>query len=769
MSKTDYTFWELLRDENINNGIEIPMIQRDYAQGRNNSKVNTIREEFLDDLRTKTQKLKVGELTSAIELDFIYGSIDNHKFIPLDGQQRLTTLFLLHWYLCLRDRQLDNYGNILSKFSYQTRTTSKDFCRELTEPKRQEDFWDILFSEDSTTTPRKLIMNQPWFFLDWVHDPTVESMLNMLDDIHAFFRTSELTWDDLTNSDKRFISFHYLPINTYGLSDGLYVKMNARGKVLTDFENFKAKFENFLREQHEEHVLNFTSNIDGRWCDLFWSFIKSDEQIEEFDRFDLVDAPLLNFIFYITEMLFYREQLNEEKEFDISLSTIKKVYSEEENLKFLFDAFEVFIRIGKDDFKTNIQSFFSALFSEQYSPERVSLFEGGLNLFERCLFRKSRFDIKEKSLLYGLIFYLIQSKDDDVSVNLKDYMRLCRNYILSINQKIKDSFTPELRKEYYYSIIDTFEKIFDAQDVYGALGPKQADISFKTETIEHELNKARLFSLSEDAKSLVHKLEDNSNLQGALNNIIPYSLDGFDLNKRVDDYEQVWGLENDSLIARALLSTGDYSEKIASSNFGEVRFFGKGNKWSRLLMSRNGVIHTVLQVFFRNLSMIQGASIEERLNKLIDLNHNNRQFESWEKLFIDHSSILSSKKNIFVFNWNGRNDYRVELLTGTTLGAYHINAYAFAVIREIDNPTWIDSDKSYAKHSDRSCLQLTNGIKLSAQSEFWSIENLSQELYESSKEIVDLRINENEQFELWPSDEVDFVNVAKRFVEKIFE
>ena len=34
-----------------------------------------------------------------ITLDFVYGDIDKEgNMTPLDGQQRLTTLFLLHWY-----------------------------------------------------------------------------------------------------------------------------------------------------------------------------------------------------------------------------------------------------------------------------------------------------------------------------------------------------------------------------------------------------------------------------------------------------------------------------------------------------------------------------------------------------------------------------------------------------------------------------------------------------------------------------------------------
>ena len=69
--------------------IIIPIIQRDYAQGRKGTDVTRIRERFLDSLyKAVTEK--------PITLDFVYGDIDSEgNMTPLDGQQRLTTLFLL--------------------------------------------------------------------------------------------------------------------------------------------------------------------------------------------------------------------------------------------------------------------------------------------------------------------------------------------------------------------------------------------------------------------------------------------------------------------------------------------------------------------------------------------------------------------------------------------------------------------------------------------------------------------------------------------------
>ena len=68
------------------NKIEIPVLQREYAQGRDGEK--SIRTAFVDYLVENLLN------DSHVELDFVYGALreenNNQKtvFIPLDGQQR---------------------------------------------------------------------------------------------------------------------------------------------------------------------------------------------------------------------------------------------------------------------------------------------------------------------------------------------------------------------------------------------------------------------------------------------------------------------------------------------------------------------------------------------------------------------------------------------------------------------------------------------------------------------------------------------------------
>ena len=88
-----YTLESLLEKYNV----RIPQIQRDYAQGRTDKMTSRIRRNFLDTLYTAVME-------KPVTLDFVYGQIeDDGSLVLLDGQQRITTLFLLYWYAFVND------------------------------------------------------------------------------------------------------------------------------------------------------------------------------------------------------------------------------------------------------------------------------------------------------------------------------------------------------------------------------------------------------------------------------------------------------------------------------------------------------------------------------------------------------------------------------------------------------------------------------------------------------------------------------------------
>lgn len=242
--------------------VKIPIIQRDYAQGRHNAQTNIIRKTLLNDMKNALCKT-----TLPLDLNFVYGKENNKDFIPIDGQQRLTTLFLLHLY-AFRDDAAKT--PLFEKFTYETRASSREFIKEIVR-KRDE----IFNTSPEYPKPSDIITDSSDFVSSYNYDPTVQSILVMLDEISALFANIDGLKDSLLQTDNPPISFNFLNIDDLGSEDDLYIKLNARGKPLTDFENFKAKLLGRLKTLAEVETLpfdvgNFEFRLDSEWTDIFW-------------------------------------------------------------------------------------------------------------------------------------------------------------------------------------------------------------------------------------------------------------------------------------------------------------------------------------------------------------------------------------------------------------------------------------------------------------------------------------------------------------------
>lgn len=273
--KNEYTFFSLLNEFEK---IEIPRIQRSYAQGRESEKI--VRDGFLGSIMKTLENKNEDRLC----LDFIYGDSNNKKFIPIDGQQRLTTLYLLYWYLNNFEKntvEKEKRKEALRKFTYETRESSKEFCERLSGTSiNVEDFKNTKEEKISSK-----IKNQTWYLIQWKDDPTIKAMLTMLDAIEEklkFKDIQEIKTNAFEENGKR-IYFYFIEVKTFGSVDELYVKMNSRGKKLTTFENFKSKLEGYMdreifKKEEDKKTLNeFKKKIDNEWLLYFWDIKKDSE------------------------------------------------------------------------------------------------------------------------------------------------------------------------------------------------------------------------------------------------------------------------------------------------------------------------------------------------------------------------------------------------------------------------------------------------------------------------------------------------------------
>lgn len=222
--------------------VVIPGIQRHYVQGANNPKAESVRKQFIKEIFTAIE-----EKQNEFNLHFIYGPINTDgedSFVPVDGQQRLTTLWLIARYAVEKAEPSDrkNLLRLLSRFTYEDRINAKRFCQALT---CEDSRWNI------TQDPNPDILCQDWFVDYWKEDETVASMIRMLSTIHEEWNKHQdtITTEDVLEAIDSKIRFE-LKIDAFG--DDIYMKMNARGLQLTQWENFKGKFSEDLCEDIKE-------------------------------------------------------------------------------------------------------------------------------------------------------------------------------------------------------------------------------------------------------------------------------------------------------------------------------------------------------------------------------------------------------------------------------------------------------------------------------------------------------------------------------------
>jgi hypothetical protein len=749
MKTNKYSFWSLINEFNI----EIPIIQRDYAQGRKTEKVSEIRVNFVDDLHNSLIN------STQLDLDFVYGSVRDQKLIPLDGQQRLTTLFLLHWYLANKEGLNGSVSETLTKFTYETRTSSREFCNALIS--KGIDFskigYDNINSQYSSIS--SCIQDSYWFFLSWKNDPTIKSMLVMLDEIHQKFQNSEICFESLTSNENTLITFQFIKIENFGLTDNLYIKMNARGKQLTDFENFKAKFEQFLEVNHSSRKNEFATKIDGVWTDLFW------QHKVDF----LIDKPFMRYFYFVTEMLYYMEIIKDTEGYfqetvpKINFELISNIYRKEENLIFLFNSIDFITYI------TDIETYFISIFSEyEYKPNRVTLFEENVNLFKCCV-EDTKFGIMEKILFFSILKYSILTDKSNVDGDLRDFLRVIRNLLLRVRWLDKTKYESNLRYEFIPKQIDDIcNVLISNQNVYDVISSSISLLGFNRD--EFEFIKAKKINDDISVKPLIHELEDNLLIKGLIHN--------FDIENNAlhfSDYNifinEIWPINTDSDIIRALLSIGDISKYIGTSALGYRYFFGNKNKWNTILTNTGedqDKIKSVLPAFFSAYSNAKGSNSKKKLECIFNSYFNNDVKMDWRYYFIKYPEMISTNNNLYTWK-DDEFDFEIRNLGGNSLLAYHINPYVRTVAKLIDDEDICILSQCYSQYAIESPLVLVNGVCLYCEEEGWRI--TLPEDFKIPKKIFSVFsiniIDNSDDYRLIESDGQDRIEVAVDFVKKI--
>ena len=554
---TENTFWGLLSNEKENFSIFIPRIQRDYAQGREELEANQIRETFVNDIFNALDK------DETLDVNFIYGNIDDtedkkKKFIPIDGQQRLTTLFLLHWYFARYSGKIESDKTVkatLLKFQYETRYVTGQFCDHLCKDVKI-DLKQKIKENDKKIS--KAIKDNYWFFSEFENNATVSAMLVMLDAIHckAFeYPEAKLDsfFDKLTCADAP-IRFLYLDLDDFGLNNNIYIKMNARGKPLSHFENFKAQLNNYLNKD-KEFADSFIDKINGYWSYFFWTkdyrpFRK--ENGKTTDKKEIVFDTQMMKMFRFCMMMDYISNITQE-EFQNSNTDARVILSLLEKER----DYEFTSRLFKDGFqtvgalKTEKENVTEETFRRIYKLLNIltkkQKDDGNLNFLETSQFgNKSYIDetaafkriiratddpeltSEEKVIIFAEYAFLVKYAEEDGSFTkvkeLTDWIRVVYNLLQS---------TLNLQLDVLYRMIYTVnlvvqsgktEKILQFLSTLVTRNNDKDGIfaAFFDEQVREESIKAILIQSSENWKNKIIEAE-NSFLDGQIGALLSFA------------------------------------------------------------------------------------------------------------------------------------------------------------------------------------------------------------------------------------------------------
>lgn len=742
-----YSFYKLISEYKI----EIPVIQRDYAQGRAESKATDVRKSIVESILNSVSDPQAKPLF----FDFVYGRIEGDTFIPFDGQQRLTTLFLFHRYIfekckCNSDcmyRENCQCLSLLSRFTYTTRQSSREFCEQLIihtimPPCKYLDTCQSI-NDCPNRSISEYIKDQSWFNSNWEKDPTITGMLTMLDEIDLQCKTiRNINFKDvaqkLTSGCVCPVTFHFVDMGEHKMSDSTYIKMNARGKSLTSFENFKASLQEYLEKKKLTKLKDrFVDKIDGKWLDLFYEETKP----------NLPDLTMLSFFkrhflnYYVVNNTAVDKDLIATLENQISaddfipFKEFEKVLSGKESdvLTPLFDLLDT-LESGHDEI---MQCSLPVWYRDDYknktnfallNPEEKQKYKNNIwNLLIGNWNKKGQKSEDEETagseryqsrvMFYAVVKYFEKIQDNFCKDQFAQWMRVIWNYTENVRFDKFDNYREDL------TLVDNISQYLKQGCDFNKEFAGCTILKSRQSRIDEELTKVKLISLdaSKWAKRIID-LEKHKYFTGEIKFMFDFL--GNNPNYRFDSYSQIM---RDLFVDDGLNPIYDYKFRRTLMYFSSSYSFGyeKNKNWSFLknhdrdiswkrFISDSENVKTYIPHNEILRHLIEGIRIQKEKGKSYDdafdfyLNYSANVWD-WRYYFVKSPHVWEYlSENKFV---RKDSENEIYLMKTTRMSGTHAELrtyYLFFVINALNS--WVRNYYEVAGRDEQPCLYFEKKI-----------------------------------------------------------
>lgn len=279
--------------------IYVPEFQRNYLQGDDsNESIKYKRDRLLDDIFSCIESQ-----SKSIDLGFIYGRVErsykDKLFYPYDGQQRLTTLYFLYLLIYFKFKNYDEIQSFKKKLSYQTRISTNRFIESflywILDSKEKISIYNDFWNKDGKDL-KGFIMSQDWFMMtEWNYDVSIINMLSIIVEISRRIKENLGDKTGIVNfidkDENNPFQFDFIYVDDISKSDDLYIKINARGKALSPFENLKSDIDKYWKDEDK-------TKLDAEWTEYVWNQLDENDKNKE-KSFDNSFYNLLSNIFYL--------------------------------------------------------------------------------------------------------------------------------------------------------------------------------------------------------------------------------------------------------------------------------------------------------------------------------------------------------------------------------------------------------------------------------------------------------------------------------------
>lgn len=507
--------------------IYIPDMQRDYCWGmiKSDKAENTLFKNFLDTLVQNCNENK-----KDFTMGLFYGYVENNRLYLCDGQQRITSLYLILLYayaykLGKVDESLLIYNN-MPRLQYAVRDSSLFFLNDLLEHIKNIKTIDDIKKED-------------WYFDEYNNDDTIQNII-------AALKTLENEQNKI-NIDKVIsyilileeINFIFIDMKTRENGEETYVLLNTTGEPLTAVENLKPYL-----------VFNNTDKME-KYAEI-WEEIEHFFWIKNNQNYEIAEKCFMEFLRWVVKLTCYEKSANILKEKGVlysfftkeekpAIEVIKEYFDNiyKEDINPLLDVMGIKLKFNGEYLEDKkIYSLFAAIYGNINNIPKDSYF---YQIFKNIINRENKGGI-EKITSKSVVEFLINHESKDILETLEkdsflkndveEHLKLALYNGLNDKDKLLNLF----KEAYSFNILKNRILLLLEATVYEMKPYENIDDKFKflKDTI---INNADIFmekfkeNISTFELKIVKKIADNE----LIINMLTYDAPEYPVTNKISD------------------------------------------------------------------------------------------------------------------------------------------------------------------------------------------------------------------------------------------